>query len=52
MDEENFDISRIVCCTDLVPVDGNKLIPACAYNLFYRMNDNRFWYGNEQGECE
>ena len=43
MDEENFDLSRIVCCTDLVPVDGERFIPACAYNLFYRMNDERFW---------
>ncbi len=43
MDEENFDLSRIVCCTDLVPVEGERLIPACAYNLFYRMKDERFW---------
>lgn len=43
MDAENFDMSRIVCCSDLVPVDGEKLIPACAYNLFYRMHDERFW---------
>lgn len=51
MDEENFDISRIVCCTDLVPVDGERLIPACAYNLFYRMKDKRFWYENaKEGE--
>lgn len=43
MDEDNFDISRIVSCTDLVPVDGERLIPACAYNLFYRMKDERFY---------
>lgn len=43
MDEENFDVSRIIHCADLVPVDGTKLIPACAYNLFYRMEDERFW---------
>ncbi len=48
MDEDNFDISRIVCCTDLVPVDGEKLIPACAYNLFYRMKDERFWVENNE----
>jgi len=49
MDEENFDMSRIVCCTDLVPVDGKRLIPACAYNLFYRMKDERFWKEHEDG---
>ena len=43
MDEDNFDVSRIVSCTDLVPVDGERLIPACAYNLFYRMKDERFF---------
>ena len=43
MDEENLDLSRLACCTDLVPVDGERLIPACAYNLFYRMHDRRFW---------
>ena len=42
MDEDNFDVSRIVCCPDLVPVDAQRLIPACAYNLFYRMKDERF----------
>ena len=50
MDEENFDISRIVCCTDLVPVDGERLIPACAYNLFYRMKDERFWHDGDTNE--
>lgn len=44
MDEDNFDLDRIVCCGDLVPVDGERLIPACAYNLFYRMKDSRFWH--------
>ncbi|PKK91868.1 MAG: hypothetical protein CVV64_00115 [Candidatus Wallbacteria bacterium HGW-Wallbacteria-1] len=43
MDEENFDLSRIIHCSDLVPVDGERLIPACAYNLFYRMKDEKFW---------
>ncbi len=47
MDEENFDMSRIVCCTDLVPVDGERMVPACAYNLFYRMKDERFWKEGE-----
>lgn len=45
MDEDNFDLERIKHCTDLVPVDGERLIPACAYNLFYRMDDERFWTG-------
>ncbi len=49
MDEENFDISRVINCTDLVPVDGDKLIPACAYNLFYRMHDDKFWSEKKNG---
>jgi len=30
-------------CPDQVPVDAERLVGACNYNLFYRMNDERFW---------
>jgi hypothetical protein len=30
-------------CPDLVPVEPGRLIPACTYNLFYRMKDERFY---------
>jgi len=43
MDEDTFEIGRVIRCPDQVPVDANKLISACNYNLFYRMKDNRFW---------
>ena len=43
MDEETLDLTRLQRCPDLVPTQDGKLIPACAYNLFYRMNDERFW---------
>ncbi|MDD2715535.1 MAG: radical SAM protein [Candidatus Wallbacteria bacterium] len=43
MDEDNFDLSRIVRCGDLVPDTDGSFTPACSYNLFYRMHDERFW---------
>ena len=43
MDEDTFDCSRAMLCPDLVPVEPGRLIPACTYNLFYRMQDNRFY---------
>ena len=43
MDEDTFDVSRIVRCGDLVPDASKTFIPACSYNLFYRMKDSRFW---------
>jgi len=43
MDEDNFDLSRVIRCGDLVPDTNKRFIPACAYNLFYRMKDKRFW---------
>lgn len=43
MDEDNFDLSRITRCGDLVPDVNKTFIPACSYNLFYRMKDERFW---------
>lgn len=43
MDEESFDCSRAMHCPDLVPVESGRLVPACTYNLFYRMKDERFY---------
>jgi len=43
MDEDTFDCSRAVLCPDLVPVEPGRLVPACAYNLFYRQEDPRFY---------
>jgi len=43
MDEDNFDVARVVTCPDQVPDPEGRLISACAYNLFYRMKDPRFW---------
>jgi uncharacterized radical SAM superfamily Fe-S cluster-containing enzyme len=43
MDEDNFDCSRAMLCPDLVPAQPGRLIPACTYNLFYRMQDRRFY---------
>jgi hypothetical protein len=43
MDEDTFDCSRAMLCPDLVPAEPGRLIPACTYNLFYRMRDERFY---------
>jgi 7,8-dihydro-6-hydroxymethylpterin dimethyltransferase len=43
MDEDTFDCSRAMLCPDLVPAGPGRLIPACTYNLFYRMKDERFY---------
>lgn len=43
MDEDTFDCSRAMLCPDLVPTEPGRLIPACTYNLFYRMRDPRFY---------
>jgi hypothetical protein len=43
MDEDTFDCSRAMLCPDLVPTEPGRLIPACTYNLFYRMKDERFY---------
>ncbi|MCL2701773.1 MAG: radical SAM protein [Phycisphaerae bacterium] len=43
MDEETFDCSRAMMCPDLVPAGPGRLIPACTYNLFNRMQDERFY---------
>jgi uncharacterized radical SAM superfamily Fe-S cluster-containing enzyme len=42
MDEETFDVSRIMKCSVGVPdVDGSN-IPTCSYNILYREKDARF----------
>ena len=43
MDEDTFDCSRAMLCPDLVPAEPGRLVPACTYNLFYRMQDPRFY---------
>ena len=43
MDEDTLDVARLVACPDQVPDPEGRLIPACAYNLFYREKDPRFW---------
>ena len=43
MDEDNFDAARAMTCPDLVPAEPGQFIPACTYNLFYRMKDPRFY---------
>ena len=46
MDEDTFDTSRAMCCPDLVPTEPGRLVPACTYNLFHRMRDQRFFEGS------
>ncbi|WP_437961149.1 radical SAM protein [Sorangium sp. So ce119] len=42
MDEESFDVARVMKCSIGVPeVDGSN-IPTCSYNVLYRENDARF----------
>jgi len=42
MDEENFDVSRIMkCCVGVPSPDGSN-IPTCSYNVLYREKDHRF----------
>jgi uncharacterized radical SAM superfamily Fe-S cluster-containing enzyme len=43
MDEDTLDLGRLTVCPDQVPDPEGRLIPACAYNLFYRQKDPRFW---------
>ena len=50
MDEDTFDCSRAMLCPDLVPCGANgRLVPACTYNLFYRMQDERFFVRESGG---
>jgi hypothetical protein len=42
MDEHTFEVDRIKkCCTHYALPDG-RLMPGCAYNMFYRHQDPRF----------
>jgi 7,8-dihydro-6-hydroxymethylpterin dimethyltransferase len=50
MDEDTFDCSRAMLCPDLVPAEPGRWIPACTYNLFYRMKDERFFVTDENGD--
>jgi 7,8-dihydro-6-hydroxymethylpterin dimethyltransferase len=42
MDEESFDVSRIMKCSVGVPEADGSNIPTCAYNVLYREKDPRF----------
>jgi hypothetical protein len=50
MDEDTFDCSRAMLCPDLVPAEPGRLVPACTYNLFYRMQDERFFVTHTSGD--
>lgn len=52
MDEETFDCSRAMLCPDLVPAEPGRMIPACTYNLFYRMQDERFYVAERRERSE
>ena len=50
MDEHTFEVDRIKkCCTHYALPDG-RLMPGCAYNMFYRHKDPRF--AGPTGESE
>jgi 7,8-dihydro-6-hydroxymethylpterin dimethyltransferase len=50
MDEHTFEIDRIKkCCTHYALPDG-RLMPGCAYNMFYRHKDAR--YQSDAGKSE
>jgi uncharacterized radical SAM superfamily Fe-S cluster-containing enzyme len=42
MDEESFDVSRIMKCSVGVPEADGSNIPTCSYNVLYRERDPRF----------
>ena len=42
MDEENFDVTRLMKCCVGVPYPDGSTIPTCAYNVLYRERDPRF----------
>jgi uncharacterized radical SAM superfamily Fe-S cluster-containing enzyme len=42
MDEETFDVARVMkCCVGVPAADGTN-IPTCSYNVLYREKDHRF----------
>jgi tetraether lipid synthase len=50
MDEHTFEVDRIKkCCTHYAMPDG-RLMPGCAYNMFYRHKDSR--YQGETGTAD
>jgi uncharacterized radical SAM superfamily Fe-S cluster-containing enzyme len=49
MDEESFDVSRIMACCVAVPFGDGSAIPTCAYNVLYRERDPRFRRGEGAG---
>jgi 7,8-dihydro-6-hydroxymethylpterin dimethyltransferase len=51
MDEDTLDLARLAVCPDQVPDAEGRLIPACAYNLFYREKDPRFWQAPESARA-
>jgi uncharacterized radical SAM superfamily Fe-S cluster-containing enzyme len=42
MDEESFDVARIMKCPVGVPETDGTNIPTCSYNVLYREKDQRF----------
>jgi len=42
MDEENFDVARVMKCPVGVPREDGGNIPTCSYNVLYRERDPRF----------
>ena len=42
MDEENFDVARVMKCPVGVPQENGGNIPTCSYNVLYREKDTRF----------
>jgi uncharacterized radical SAM superfamily Fe-S cluster-containing enzyme len=42
MDEESFDVGRIMKCCVGVPAPDGTNIPTCSYNVLYREKDHRF----------
>jgi uncharacterized radical SAM superfamily Fe-S cluster-containing enzyme len=45
MDEESFDVSRVMRCCVTVPEPDGSNIPTCSYNVLYRGHDQRFARG-------
>ncbi len=42
MDEETFDVARVMKCSIGVPETDGSNIPTCSYNVLYRESDTRF----------
>ncbi len=42
MDEDSFDVSRVMKCCVAVPESDGSTIPTCSYNVLYRERDTRF----------